>query len=350
MRIEENIDLSRHTTLKLGGKARYFAIASSLEELRESLSSAREKKLPAFVLGGGSNLLVSDSGFRGLVVKMSIIGATFEKKGSQAYVTAWAGENWDELVAKTVEWGAWGLENLSYIPGTVGASPVQNIGAYGTEVMNVVESVRAVDATTGKEKEFTNAECGFTYRDSIFKKTEYKKYIIVSVTYKLSLTPAPNLLYKDIKEYFAKKGAINPTQLDIRNAVIEIRKGKFPDLNEVGTAGSFWKNPIICREHYEGIKKLFPLIPSFPATAPAGTREVYASEEVVKVPLAWILDNICGLKGYAKGNVALYQKQPLVLVAHKGATAAEVLAFESEIAAKVKEKTGIIIEREVRTL
>jgi UDP-N-acetylmuramate dehydrogenase len=350
LKIAENVPLASYTTFKIGGNARYFCSVNSIEALQEALAYARAHKLPIFILGGGSNLLVSDSGFDGLVIKMELSGIENLKLKieNSVHITAFAGESWDALVAKTVEDGLWGLENLSGIPGTVGASPVQNIGAYGTEVMDLIESVRTIDCETGDEKVFANSECGFTYRTSIFKKPEYQKYAIISVTFKLSEMARSNLAYKDLKDYFKDKK--NPTQKEIREAVIEIRKGKFPDLREVGTAGSFWKNPIICREHYDGLLKHFPELPSFPAHGPAGSREVSKDEEAVKIPLAWVLDKVCGLKGYSKGPVGLYKNQPLVVMASKGATASDVSLFVDEIAAKVKEKTGIIIEREVRSL
>ncbi|HVU06310.1 MAG TPA: UDP-N-acetylmuramate dehydrogenase [Candidatus Paceibacterota bacterium] len=349
MKISENIPLAPYTTFKIGGAARYFCVAKSEAEIGEAVAFARNKKVLLVILGGGSNVVVSDAGVPGLVMKMEMKGATYEEKDGAIMVTAWAGENWDELVGKTVEWGAWGLENLSAIPGTVGAAPVQNIGAYGTEAMDVIESVRAIDRATGAARLFTNKECGFSYRDSIFKTEEGKKWAIVSVTFRLSRAPKPNLSYKDLKERFASRIAANetPSQSEIRDAVAEIRRGKFPDIAKTGTAGSFWKNPIICREHFEGIKKRFPDLPSFPADAPAGSREVGPAEEAVKVPLAWILDKICGLKGYSKGKISLHQNQPLVVVAEKGATAAEVCSFENGIRAIVKEKTGIDIQPEV---
>jgi UDP-N-acetylmuramate dehydrogenase len=334
--IRENISLASSTTFKLGGSARYFSDVSTEQELTEALAFASKNKIPFFVLGGGSNVLIGDAGFPGLVIKMSMKGSTFEERKGYAYVTAWAGESWDELVAKTVEWNAWGIENLSLIPGTVGASPVQNIGAYGVEIKDVVDSVRTIDATTGVEKVFSNRECQFVYRDSVFKRSESKKYIIVSVTFRLSLKPQPNLLYKDIKEYFAQKNIANPSQSEIRDAVIAIRTGKFPDLLRIGTAGSFWKNPIITREHFEKLKTVYPLMPSF-----------VAGENKVKVPLAWILDNVCGLKGFFQGPVGLFEKQPLVLVANRDASADDVQRLALSVARSVKEKTDIVIEREV---
>jgi UDP-N-acetylmuramate dehydrogenase len=339
--ILENIPLAPYTTFKVGGRARYLSVVKSEEELREALAFAREKALPVFVLGGGSNLVVSDEGFPGVVVKMEMAGASYEKVNNDILVTAWAGESWDELVAKTVEWGAWGLENLSLIPGTVGAAPVQNIGAYGAEAKDAIESVRAVDRETGVAKTFSNAECRFSYRESFFKTAEGKRWIILSVTFRLSATPRPNLSYKDLAEYFTAAGdkaaPSRPSQAEIRDAVIEIRTGKFPDLSKTGTAGSFWKNPVISREHFERLAVIYPGMPSFPV----------ARNDLVKVPLAWILDKVCGLKGYARGNVRLFEKQPLVLVAERGASAAEIQALEAEIRALVKDKTAIDIEPEV---
>jgi UDP-N-acetylmuramate dehydrogenase len=334
--IRENISLAAYTTFKLGGTARYFTDVSNLEELYEALNFAKKNDVSHFVLGGGSNVLIGDAGFPGLVIKMNMKGATFEERDGFAFVTVWAGEGWDELVAKTVGWNVWGLENLSLIPGTTGASPVQNIGAYGVEVKDVIDSVRALDAKTGVEKVFSNKDCLFAYRDSIFKRSDFKKYIILSVTFRLSLKPVPNLLYKDIKDYFSQKNITNPSQMEIRDAIIAIRTGKFPDLSKIGTAGSFWKNPIISTEHFEKIKTVYPLIPSF-----------VAGEGKVKVPLAWILDNVCGLKGFAQGPVGLFEKQPLVLVARAGASTHDVDALAQYVAKLVREKTEILIEREV---
>jgi UDP-N-acetylmuramate dehydrogenase len=334
MTIQEGVSLTTHTTFKIGGPARYFSVAKSVEDIKDLLAYAREKELKVFVLGWGSNILVSDKGFDGLVIKMDMKGVTFEKDGRYALVTAWAGEGWDELVAKTVEWGVWGLENLSLIPGTVGASPVQNIGAYGREVMDIIDSVRVVDASTGEEKVMNNKECGFSYRDSIFKKPESKNLVILSVTLKLPLERSANISYKDLALFFKDKP--EPSQSEIRDAVIAIRMSKFPDLRTTGTAGSFWKNPIISNEHYGGLLKQYPTMPHF-----------RVSEEAVKVPLAWILDNVCGLKGFEMGKAGLYKKQPLVLVATLGATFDDVEALEKHVKKVVFDKTGIEIEREV---
>jgi UDP-N-acetylmuramate dehydrogenase len=289
------------------------------------------------MLGGGSNIVLSDGGFDGLVVKNEMKGIRESREGDAALVDAQAGELWDDLVAHCVEKGYWGLENLSLIPGTVGASPVQNIGAYGVEAKDTIESVRVIDMRTGKEETFSNEECKFAYRTSVFKRLDGRHYAIVSVRFRLSLAPKPNLSYKDLKVRFA--GREEPSLSDIRRAVIDIRTGKFPDLKEVGTAGSFWKNPIISESLFRSLRERYPLVPAFPT--PDGS---------VKVPLAWLLDNACGLKGYVKGSVGLWKNQPLVLVAHAGATQAELDAFADEIAGVVMQKTGIAIEREVESI
>ncbi len=336
MKIEEHVRLSAHTTFKLGGPARFFCVVKSESDLRDALEFSQTQRVPFFIMGGGSNVLVNDLGYKGLVIKMEMSGATYETSGDSALVTAWAGENWDELVAKSVEWNLWGLENLSLIPGTVGASPVQNIGAYGVEVKDLIESVRTIDARTYKEKIFSNKECTFSYRDSAFKKHEFKNYVIVSVTFKLSAVPRPNLSYKDIKEFFSKKQVSNPTLSEIRDAVIQIRVGKFPDLSKIGTAGSFWKNPIISKTLFEKLKAKNPDIPSF-----------YVDEARVKIPLAWILDNVCHFKGFRQGYVGLYEKQPLVLIAERGAASCDVESLADHIKMTVRERTGVEIEREV---
>ncbi|MDP3661708.1 MAG: UDP-N-acetylmuramate dehydrogenase [bacterium] len=331
MELLKNVSIAEFTSFKIGGKADYFCRARSVDELKEALAFARRHSLPIFILGGGTNMLLSDDGFRGVVVKIELHGV----KWGEASVVA-AGENWDSFVAETVARGLWGLENLSGIPGTVGAAPVQNIGAYGVEIAEVLEWVEALDMRTGEIKQLSNADCAFAYRDSIFKKQEGKNFIITRVAFRLQKDGAPNLQYKDLAEYFSSGGA--PTLQQIRRAVLEIRARKFPDLKTHGTAGSFFKNPIISKEKFEELKKRFPGLSGFPV--PSG----------VKVPLAWILDKICGLKGFEQDNTALWKDQPLVLVNKGGASASAVSALADNIAHIVKEKTGIEIEREVNFL
>lgn len=335
MKIEKDISLAPHTTFRIGGVASYFCKADSIEDIHEALAFARSKELPVFVLGGGSNVLFSDNGFAGLVIQMNLKGVEIGERKESVLVTVKAGEGWDSLVAHTVQQNLWGLENLSLIPGTVGASPVQNIGAYGVEVMNYVHSVQTIDGQTGREKIFSNKECQFSYRYSVFKKPAYKKFIITSVTFELSAKPTPNLSYKDLHQLFEAKGIKEPTQREIRDAVIEIRMKKFPNLAEIGTAGSFWKNPIIEKEDYVKLNTLYPGLPSYPFG------------EKVKVSLAWILDHVCNLKGYTRGKARLFEKQPLVVVAESGSTSVEIRTLSEAVSGIVEGKTGIRIEPEV---
>ena len=344
--MKENVSLRDETTLKVGGKARYFEVVKTEEEVARAVAYAASRHLTIFVLGGGSNVLISDSGFSGVVIKMATSGVFFEdpsageagKSGAREDARAASGVSWDAFVAETASRGLWGLENLSGIPGTVGAAPIQNIGAYGAEAKDTIESVRALNIKTGKEKIFSNAECQFEYRGGFFKKPEGKDYIILEVTFRLSKDPKPNISYKDLKEYFSEdcpRNLIPRTVLGIRKAVLEIRARKFPDLSKVGTAGSFFKNPIISGAHFEKLKSKYPDLYSFP------------EKNGVKIPLAFVLDKICGLKGFKKENVELFQNQPLVLVNTGSATAKEISNFSKEIKKVVKEKTDIDIEEEV---
>jgi UDP-N-acetylmuramate dehydrogenase len=358
--IQEYVPLHTFTTFKLGGPARFFVIVKSVEELREAVNWAKAQVAPIFILGGGSNILVSDAGFNGLVIKNEIMGIEVEKKdGDMVAVTAGAGENWDAFVASMTERGFFGLENLSYIPGTVGAAPVQNIGAYGVEVAQYIHSVDALDVSTGKYMTFSGAECLFEYRDSFFKKNP-GKYAISRVTFSLSTTPVVNSSYKDIAAFFAKKNEIgvagvNITPADIRAAVIEIRKKKLPDWHVMGTAGSFFKNPVISKEKYAELVATYPELPNYPVAQSNHANQ--ASH--VKIPLAWVLDNVCGYRAKIRTTesgepsaIGTYQNQALVIVNDymkiPGATTADVAAFIQEITEVVKTKTGIAIEPEVQ--
>lgn len=355
--ILEHISLRGLTTFKVGGEARYFCEVTTEEELCEAIDFSKKKALSFFILGGGSNILVADEGFPGLVIKMAIKSIFFDEinggksnGGERVEVTVGAGQNWDGFVSNCVAAGLYGLENLSGIPGTVGAAPVQNIGAYGVEVKDVIQSVRAFDTQKNAFTELEKNECAFEYRDSIFKK-ENGRYIVTAVVFILKKDGAPNILYKDLKEFFAgtvpaDADASAPTLAAVRRAVLAIRARKLPDVtvpDALGTAGSFFKNPIISSAHYADLKIKYSDMPSFPAPTPAG-----ASGSFVKVPLAWILDHVCGYKGSTKGNVGIYANQALVIVNLGAATAQEIKSFAAEITMNVKEKTGIIIEPEVQ--
>ena len=348
MKLEENISLSEHTTFKLGGIARYFFQVRNIDEAREALGFARRNRLPFFVLGGGSNLLVSDAGFQGVVIKNELSGISFKEEPGGVFATAGAGENWDNFVSECVNRGLYGLENLSGIPGTVGAAPVQNIGAYGAEAKDSIVSVEVLDAKTGSVRNFSAAECTFAYRDSFFKTAEGKSYIITSVTFRLKENGTLNLGYKDLKNYFGAAKAA-PTLSDVRKAVLEIRGKKFPDLKTTGTAGSFFKNPIIPQAQFDELKKRFPDLTGFEVHG-TGTDRNTEQARKVKIPLAWILDNILHLKGFMNGPVGLHDAQPLVIIHTGGGSAEDVRRLAEGVADKIKDATDIDVVWEVEYL
>lgn len=333
MTILENVQLRQHTTFKVGGPARFFAAVASEADLLEALAFVRERSVPFFVMGGGSNLLVSDAGFPGLVIKVDIGGVSV----AADVVTAGAGVVWDDLVAYAVSQGLYGLENLSLIPGTVGAAPVQNIGAYGREAKDSVLWVEAIHAHTGEKRRFTNAECLFGYRDSFFKSREGKPYVVTRVAWKLSRDGMLDGRYKDVREYVDAHGIKDLTLQCLRDVIIAIRTAKLPDLARFGTAGSFWKNPIVPEADYLRLLARYPDLPRYPAL-PDGR---------MKVSAAWLIDKVCGMRGYRWGAVGAYEKQALVLVNYGGATSDELKALADRMAATVKERSGVELEREV---
>ncbi|HLP43967.1 MAG TPA: UDP-N-acetylmuramate dehydrogenase [Candidatus Nanoarchaeia archaeon] len=329
--INSNERLAPYTSFRIGGPASFLIEADSEDVLKVAVEYAHHKILPIFVLGEGSNVLISDEGFKGLVIQVNIRGVEFPEPN---LLVAGAGEHWDDVVAMAVAKNLSGIENLSYIPGSVGATPVQNIGAYGTEIKEVIEWVEAFDPKTMSVRRLTNAECRFGYRNSLFKSGDGKHLIVVRVAFRLKENGAPNISYKDLALYFS--GKHNPTITEVRQAVIDIRKKKLPDIKEVGTAGSFFKNPIISRDAYTALLKKYPDMPSFPT-----------NDGKKKIPLAWILDKVCNLNGYREGNVGLYKTQPLALVNFGNGTANEIKNLAEKISNQVKEKTGIEIEWEV---
>lgn len=334
MELREYVPMSELTTFKVGGPARYVALCDTEQDVQEACAFAQDHGLPMVVIGEGSNVLPKDSGFTGLVVRPRIMGIAYSFEQGDVRVTAGAGVLWDDLVDDTVSRGLWGFENLAGIPGTVGATPVQNVGAYGAEIVQTFESARVFNALS-KEITVVNArDAQFGYRDSIFK--HRPELIILEVTYLLASRGVPKIGYADLSR-LAESGVVLDTPLQIAQAVREVRSHKFPDLRVFGTAGSFFKNPLLTRVQFEELSRAYGAVPSFPAGA------------YVKVPLAFILDRVLGLRGYKEGHVSLFGNQPLVVVAEHGATAHDVDVFAKKIADRVEEKTGIIIEREVRS-
>lgn len=334
--IQKNIPLKTYTSLGVGGNAQFFATVTSEEELREAVVWAKENGVPALILGGGSNVLISDEGVKGLVIRVALLGKRCAIENNVVQLSAQAGEQLDEVVAYSVEQGWWGIENLSGIPGTVGAVPVQNVGAYGVEVKDVIESVRVFNIETEAFETLSNAQCAFAYRDSIFKAAKIKKYIITEVTFVLFVNANPQITYRDLKNYF---NDVIPTIAQIREAVVSIRSRKFPNWREIGTAGSFFKNPTISSAQYAELLTTYPELPGFPV-----------SETEIKISLGWILDKALHLKGYSLGPVATYENQALVLVVKKEATALEVESFANSIIEKIKNEIGIDVEWEVSKL
>ncbi len=355
MNIQENIKLAEYTTFKIGGPARFFCSVTNEDDVREAVAFAKKRKIPFFILGGGSNLLISDNGFPGLVIKMDNrgikeegiknVGKETPAAGGHYIISAAAGEAWDDFVEWTVSHGYSGLENLSAIPGTVGAAPVQNLGAYGAEAKQFISSVRAFDTRKMAFVDLSNKDCKFAYRDSMFKHRK-GRYVVTRVDFKLKKDSTVNIGYKDLKNYFDDRGSMandkdlpaahSPTPADVRKAVIDIRWKKLPDWKLWGTAGSFFKNPVVSKLKYSMLKKRYPNLPGFPE--PWGR---------AKIPLGWVLDNICHAKGVMKGGVGTYEKQALVLIAKPGASAMEIVELTKDLMKRVKEATGITIEAEV---
>ena len=295
--------------------------------MRQSLDYARDQNLSALILGGGSNVLISDAGFDGLVIKIEIAG--IEKEGET--LVAGAGESWDALVVRAVQEELWGVENLSGIPGTVGAAPVQNIGAYGSEVKDTLLWVEAFDTQSGQVVRLQNTECGFGYRTSRFKK-EPGRFVILRVAFQLKKNGAPNASYKDLADIARFNLA------EIRAKVLAIRAGKFPDLKKEGTAGSFFLNPVVSAQKAAELVEQYPGLPNFPA------------EQGRKLSLAWILDTILQVKGLSVGGARVYEKQPLVIAASRGARARDVAELAQKVSQLVQNKLKITIEPEVRIL
>lgn len=340
--IQENVPLAPFTTLKIGGKARFFVSASSGDEVAAAFNHAKVNGLPLFVLGGGSNVLIADEGFDGLVLQVALKGITsaWEKDGT-GYVAAQAGEDWDDFVGFCVGRDLQGLECLSGIPGFVGGTPVQNVGAYGQEVSESIVSVHVFDRVQGEVKTLTNADCGFSYRTSIFNTVEKERYIVLSVTYALSTGGAPKIVYKDLIEHFGDK---RPTLPETREAVINIRRAKSMVIDagdpNSRSAGSFFKNPVVSSEEFARVEKVaeelgFGSVPSFPA-----------GEGLIKIPAAWLIERSGFSKGYEYGQAALSTKHTLALVNRGFACASDIIALKDLIQARVYREFSIQLQTE----
>jgi len=342
MQIRENVPLAPLTTLKVGGPARFLVEASTIAEVFEAVQLSRAQNLPLFVLGGGSNLVVSDSGWPGLVLKAAIPGIEERSHDDKALFDVGAGEDWDKFVARAVAHNCAGVECLSGIPGSVGGTPVQNVGAYGQEVAETIESVLVFDLRHGQVQDLCSEACGFSYRTSVFNSAERGRFIILRVTYALQPDGKPRVQYADLKKYFAGWSE-SPTLAQIRDAVRTIRSTKGMLITagdeDCRSAGSFFKNPVLSNEQYRELAARAETknlqIPNYPAL-----------DTMKKVSAAWLVEHSGFAKGYGRGPVGISRKHALAIVNRGEATAADVVAFKEQIQQRVEDIWGIHLEAE----
>jgi UDP-N-acetylmuramate dehydrogenase len=338
MKLSKNYSLKTLNSFSVDVKTKIYTNVFSVAELKEVILANEISHLKKFILGGGSNILFTKD-FDGIVIKNSIPGIKIiSEDDNNVIVESGAGVIWDELVQYCVDRNYGGIENLSLIPGSVGAAPIQNIGAYGQELKNTLFELSGIIIETGEDKIFDNSECKFSYRNSIFKNELKDKFIITSVKLKLDKNPLINLTYNPVKEGVEKRHIQNPTIKDIREIVIDIRKNKLPDPDEIGNAGSFFKNPVITIEKYDALKKVYSDLNYFPV-----------DENNVKVSAARLIE-ICEWKGKRIGNVGTYNKQPLVIVNYGDASGEEIYAIAMKIKDEVKKRFDISLENEVNVL
>jgi UDP-N-acetylmuramate dehydrogenase len=335
--IIQNQSLKAYNTFGIDVNARYFVDFNTIDTLSEVLASATFQQNEQLILGGGSNILFTKD-FEGIVLHNLLKGISKVQVSEHEYhVSAGAGEVWHELVLYAIANNLAGMENLSLIPGFVGASPMQNIGAYGVEIKDIFVSLKAMEVATGLIKTFTKEECAFGYRESFFKRAGKGKYIILEVTFQLSTKHQFNTSYGAIEQELAKMNVL-PSIKNISQAVINIRSNKLPNPKELGNAGSFFKNPTIAIAHYETLKKQFPDIPGYPV-----------NDELIKTAAGYLIEK-CGLKGFRKEDAGVHQMQALVIVNYGKASGHQIFDLSSLVIEKVEENFGIELEREVNII
>jgi UDP-N-acetylmuramate dehydrogenase len=337
MQIHNNFSLKKYNTFGIEAKAKQFVSVHSITELKSVLENHKSSR--KFILGGGSNMLLTQD-IDALVIHVDIKGKKIIKEDDNfVWIESQAGENWHEFVLWTIDHDFGGLENMSLIPGNVGTTPVQNIGAYGAEIKDTFVSCNAMNKLTFEMKTFTNVDCKFGYRESVFKNEIKDQYIITSVVFKLTKhNHKISVDYGDIKAELAKNNIVNPTIKDVSNAVIVIRNSKLPNPKELGNSGSFFKNPIISKEQFLKVQANFPDVKFF---------EVSATQ--VKVPAGWLIEH-AGLKGYRKDDAGVHKNQALVLVNYGNATGQDILNLSKYVQKTVFDKYGIAIEAEVNVI
>jgi UDP-N-acetylmuramate dehydrogenase len=331
---ELNISLKPFHNFASEEKTSFFTKIMHVNQVEEAVDWCKENNYPLFVLGAGSNILFTEH-FLGLTAKMEIMGIKkTNETASEVFLEVGAGENWHHFVSYCIQKGWGGVENLSFIPGTVGASPIQNIGAYGIEVKDCIESIKAYDCVSQEWVCLLNKECDFGYRTSIFKQLP-NRYIVTHVCYILQKQPILKTDYGDIRDQLHEKGIKNPSLRNISDAILQIRMHKFPDPKQWGNAGSFFKNPILSIEKYKVLEQSIPNIIAYPIT-----------DDTYKISAAWLIES-CGWKGKRKGNVGCYEKHALVIVSYGIVSGNEVFDFSEEIIQAVAHKYNILLEREV---
>ncbi|MBC7914283.1 MAG: UDP-N-acetylmuramate dehydrogenase [Pyrinomonadaceae bacterium] len=335
--ITEHVSLKKYNTFGVEASARWYTEINSEPELKELFVEPFWKEVPRLVLGGGSNLLLTRD-FDGLVIRINIKGITSSVEGENAIIEAGAGEIWHSLVMYCVSNGFAGMENLSLIPGSVGASPIQNIGAYGVELKDVFKSCKAHDIETGQILEFNKEQCEFGYRESIFKNQLKGKVIITSVTFNLSTLPKLNISYGAIADELQNRDIQSPDIKDVSDVVSHIRVSKLPDPSTIGNSGSFFKNPVITELEFKQLQSSFPDTIHF--CLPNGT---------VKLAAGWLIEK-CGWKGKRVGETGTWKNQALVLVNYGNATGTDIYNISTQIIEDVESKFGINLEREVNII
>lgn len=337
---QKDFDLQAFNTFGISVKCSYFGRFSSVAELKRQLAEVKKLNVPLLILGGGSNLLLTKN-FDGVVLRNEIKGIEIiAEAGNDVVVNSGAGEIWHDLVMFSVDHNFYGIENLSLIPGSVGASPMQNIGAYGVEIKDTFHQLEALHIETGEVHTFDKQQCKFGYRESVFKHEFKNQYVITQVEFQLQKKAKVNTSYGAINDELKAQGIDHPTIKDVSNAVIAIRESKLPNPKEIGNAGSFFKNPVVPKTHGEHLKLEFPDMPMYP---------VPNEEDKVKLAAGWLIEK-AGFKGMRIENYGVHAKQALVLVNYGGSKGQDIYDLSTKILATIQEKFGVQLEREVNIL